>query len=66
LRGRDPRDGHPELVRLLPAVGGGLAGIAALTSFYRALAIGLGERVRRVQELGIAAALTGVVLMAAG
>jgi drug/metabolite transporter (DMT)-like permease len=26
----------------------------------------LGERVRRVQELGIAAALTGVVLMAAG
>jgi drug/metabolite transporter (DMT)-like permease len=26
----------------------------------------LGERVRRVQELGIAAALAGVVLMAAG
>jgi hypothetical protein len=26
----------------------------------------LGERVRRVQEVGIAAALTGVVLIAAG
>jgi EamA domain-containing membrane protein RarD len=26
----------------------------------------LGERVRRVQEVGIAAALAGVVLMAAG
>jgi drug/metabolite transporter (DMT)-like permease len=43
----------PALVRLLPAVGGGLAGIAALTSFYRALAIGTMSVVAPIAATGV-------------
>ena len=43
----------PGLVRLLPAVGGGLAGIAALTSFYRALAIGTMSVVAPIAATGV-------------
>jgi len=45
--------GAPALVRLLPAVGGGLAGIAALTSFYRALAIGTMSVVAPIAATGV-------------
>lgn len=45
--------GAPGLVRLLPAVGGGLAGIAALTSFYRALAIGTMSVVAPIAATGV-------------
>ncbi|MGZ4195908.1 MAG: DMT family transporter [Solirubrobacteraceae bacterium] len=45
--------GAPTLVRLLPAVGGGLAGIAALTSFYRALAIGTMSVVAPIAATGV-------------
>ena len=44
----------PDLVRLLPAVGGGLAGIAALTGFYRALAIGTMSVVAPIAATGVA------------
>jgi drug/metabolite transporter (DMT)-like permease len=43
----------PGLVRLLPAVGGGLTGIAALTSFYRALAIGTMSVVAPIAATGV-------------
>jgi drug/metabolite transporter (DMT)-like permease len=43
----------PDLVRLLPAVGGGLAGVAALTSFYRALAIGTMSVVAPIGATGV-------------
>lgn len=43
----------PGLVRLLPAAGGGLAGIAALTSFYRALAIGTMSVVAPIAATGV-------------
>jgi drug/metabolite transporter (DMT)-like permease len=43
----------PALVRLLPAVGGGLAGIAALTGFYRALAIGTMSVVAPIAATGV-------------
>jgi drug/metabolite transporter (DMT)-like permease len=43
----------PDLVRLLPAVGGGLAGVAALTSFYRALAIGTMSVVAPIAATGV-------------
>ena len=49
IRGTDA----PALVRLLPAVGGGLAGIAALTSFYRALAIGTMSVVAPIAATGV-------------
>jgi drug/metabolite transporter (DMT)-like permease len=45
--------GAPALMRLLPAVGGGLAGIAALTSFYRALAIGTMSVVAPIAATGV-------------
>jgi drug/metabolite transporter (DMT)-like permease len=45
--------GAPDLTRLLPAVGGGLAGIAALTSFYRALAIGTMSVVAPIAATGV-------------
>jgi len=45
--------GAPGLVRLVPAVGGGLAGIAALTSFYRALAIGTMSVVAPIAATGV-------------
>jgi drug/metabolite transporter (DMT)-like permease len=45
--------GAPDLARLLPAVGGGLAGIAALTSFYRALAIGTMSVVAPIAATGV-------------
>jgi drug/metabolite transporter (DMT)-like permease len=45
--------GAPALVRLLPAVGGGLAGIAALTGFYRALAIGTMSVVAPIAATGV-------------
>ena len=45
--------GAPALVRLLPAVGGGLAGVAALTSFYRALAIGTMSVVAPIAATGV-------------
>jgi drug/metabolite transporter (DMT)-like permease len=76
--------GAPALGHMLPAIGGGIAGIAALTSFYRALAIGTmsivapiaatsaivpvvvgiagGDRPGALQLAGIAAAIVGVVL----
>jgi drug/metabolite transporter (DMT)-like permease len=43
----------PDLARLLPAVGGGLAGIAALTGFYRALAIGTMSVVAPIAATGV-------------
>lgn len=43
----------PTLVRLLPAVGGGVAGIAALTGFYRALAIGTMSVVAPIAATGV-------------
>jgi drug/metabolite transporter (DMT)-like permease len=43
----------PELTRLLPAIGGSLAGIAALSAFYRALAIGTMSIVAPVAALGV-------------
>jgi drug/metabolite transporter (DMT)-like permease len=46
--------GPPDLVRLLPAVGGGLAGIVALTGFYRALAIGTMSVVAPIAATGVA------------
>ena len=45
--------GAPDLARLLPAVGGGLAGIAALTGFYRALAIGTMSVVAPIAATGV-------------
>jgi drug/metabolite transporter (DMT)-like permease len=45
--------GAPDLVRLLPAVGGGIAGIAALTGFYRALAIGTMSVVAPIAATGV-------------
>jgi drug/metabolite transporter (DMT)-like permease len=46
--------GPPDLVRLLPAVGAGIAGIAALTAFYRALAIGTMSIVAPISATGVA------------
>jgi drug/metabolite transporter (DMT)-like permease len=45
--------GAPDLARLLPAIGGGLAGIAALTGFYRALAIGTMSVVAPIAATGV-------------
>jgi drug/metabolite transporter (DMT)-like permease len=50
IRGKGP----PELVHLLPAIGAGLAGIAALTAFYRALAIGTMSIVAPISATGVA------------
>jgi drug/metabolite transporter (DMT)-like permease len=47
------RASPPEFVRLLPAVGGGLAGILALTGFYRALAIGTMSVVAPISATGV-------------
>jgi drug/metabolite transporter (DMT)-like permease len=46
--------GPPEYVRLLPAVGAGLAGVAALSAFYRALAIGTMSIVAPIAATGVA------------
>jgi drug/metabolite transporter (DMT)-like permease len=46
--------GPPDLVRLLPAAAGGLAGIVALTGFYRALAIGTMSIVAPISATGVA------------
>ena len=45
--------GAPDLGRLLPAAAGGLAGIAALTAFYRALAIGTMSIVAPIAATGV-------------
>jgi drug/metabolite transporter (DMT)-like permease len=49
VRGRAP----PEFARLLPAAAGGLAGVAALTAFYRALAIGTMSIVAPIAATGV-------------
>jgi drug/metabolite transporter (DMT)-like permease len=46
--------GAPDMVRLLPAAGGGLAGMLALTGFYRALAIGTMSIVAPISATGVA------------
>ncbi|MGI8429551.1 MAG: hypothetical protein ACR2OB_09670 [Solirubrobacteraceae bacterium] len=46
--------GPPELSALLPAAGAGLAGMAALTAFYRALAIGTMSIVAPISATGVA------------
>lgn len=48
-RGQAPAD----VVRLLPAVAAGLAGVAALTAFYRALAIGKMSIVAPISATGV-------------
>ena len=45
--------GPPGFVRLLPAIGGGLAGTAALAAFYRALAIGSMSIVAPISATGV-------------
>jgi drug/metabolite transporter (DMT)-like permease len=50
LRGTGP----PSFVQLLPAIGGGLAGTAALGAFYRALAIGSMSIVAPISATGVA------------
>ncbi len=49
VRGTAP----PELSRLLPAIGAGLGGIAALALFYRALAIGTMSIVAPISATGV-------------
>jgi drug/metabolite transporter (DMT)-like permease len=44
----------PALHRLLPAFGGGVAGLVALTSFYRGLAIGMMSIVAPISATGVA------------
>jgi len=46
--------GPPSFVQLLPAIGGGLAGTAALGAFYRALAIGSMSIVAPISATGVA------------
>lgn len=46
--------GPPSLVQLLPAIGGALAGTAALGAFYRALAIGSMSIVAPISATGVA------------
>ncbi len=46
--------GPPDLGRLLPAVGAGVAGIAGLSAFYRALAIGTMSIVAPIAATGVA------------
>ena len=46
--------GPPSLTALLPAIGGGLAGTAALGAFYRALAIGTMSIVAPISATGVA------------
>jgi drug/metabolite transporter (DMT)-like permease len=46
--------GPPGFVRLLPAVGGGVAGVAGLSAFYRALAIGTMSIVAPIAATGVA------------
>jgi drug/metabolite transporter (DMT)-like permease len=48
------RSAPPDLVRLLPAIGAGVAGIAALAAFYRALAVGTMSIVAPVSATGVA------------
>jgi len=50
IRGKGP----PEFLHLLPAIGAGLAGIAALSAFYRALAIGTMSIVAPISATGVA------------
>jgi drug/metabolite transporter (DMT)-like permease len=46
--------GPPDVVKMLPAVAGGVAGIAALSAFYRALAIGTMSVVAPISATGVA------------
>lgn len=46
--------GPPDLVRMLPAAAAGVAGVAALTAFYRALAIGTMSVVAPIAATGVA------------
>jgi drug/metabolite transporter (DMT)-like permease len=46
--------GPPDLVRLLPAIAAGIGGVAALTAFYRALAIGTMSIVAPISATGVA------------
>jgi drug/metabolite transporter (DMT)-like permease len=46
--------GPPDYVRLLPAVGGGVAGIVGLSAFYRALSIGTMSIVAPIAATGVA------------
>jgi drug/metabolite transporter (DMT)-like permease len=46
--------GPPDLLRMLPAAAGGIAGIAALSAFYRALAIGTMSVVAPISATGVA------------
>jgi drug/metabolite transporter (DMT)-like permease len=46
--------GPPHLTRLLPAAAAGIAGIAALTAFYRALSIGTMSIVAPISATGVA------------
>ncbi len=46
--------GPPDYVRMLPAIGGGVAGIVALAAFYRALAIGTMSIVAPISATGVA------------
>ncbi len=48
-----PRDGPPPVSRLWPAAAGGLAGIAGLTAFYRALSIGKMSIVAPIAATGV-------------
>jgi drug/metabolite transporter (DMT)-like permease len=52
----------PALARLLPAIGGGLAGIVSLSAFYRGLAIGTMSIVAPISATGVALpVIVGVV-----
>jgi len=46
--------GPPDLVRMLPAAAAGAGGVAALTAFYRALAIGTMSIVAPISATGVA------------
>jgi drug/metabolite transporter (DMT)-like permease len=46
--------GPPDVVKMLPAVAGGVAGIAALSALYRALAIGTMSVVAPISATGVA------------
>ena len=51
---RPARSGPPALDRLLPALGAGVAGLAGLAAFYRALAIGTMSIVAPIAAAGMA------------
>lgn len=51
-------DAPPDIVRLLPAIGGGAAGIIGLTAFYRALSIGTMSIVAPISATGAVVPVT--------